>query len=112
VLAGARSLQGREESGAGQATAPRTGPRAAPGPGPPVRTGSPDLLRRGGSCRPGAWPRTGGRGVDRVPRRHPRRGAGSDGASRAAARSRKPASRPTEPGGLAKQTERLISGRL
>jgi len=35
-------------------------------------TGSPGLLRRGGSRRPRAWPRAGGHGIDRVPRRHPR----------------------------------------
>jgi len=59
------------------------------------------------SLAPGGWPRHRSRPTAAPPPR----GASSDRASRAAARSRKPASRLTEPGGPAKQTEHLISGR-
>src|SRR5690348_12033850 len=97
---------------AGWATAPRSGPWPAPGPGPLVRyrlSGSPPAGRfwPAASLAPGGWPRHRSRPAAAPPPR----GASSDGGSRAAARSRKPASRLTGPGGLATQTEHLISGR-
>jgi hypothetical protein len=75
-------------------------------------TGSPGLPHRGSSCQQRAWPRAGRRGTDRFARRHRRRaGASSDGDSRAAARSRKPASRLTESGGPPCRRSTPISGR-
>ena len=97
---------------AGRPTAPRSGPWPTPGPGPRVRhrlSRSPPAGRflPAASLAPGRWPRHRSRSAVASPPRS----ASSDRASRAAARSRKPASRLIEPGGPAKQTEQLISGR-